>query len=56
MAPALFYIKGVAPPQVQFGQHIVRGTLPFIVIQLIGLALITIWPGLVLWLPKVMFQ
>ena len=56
MAPALFYIKGVAPPQVQFGRHIVRGTLPFIVIQLIGLALITIWPGLVLWLPRLMFQ
>jgi TRAP-type mannitol/chloroaromatic compound transport system permease large subunit len=56
MAPALFYIKGVAPPQVQFGRHIVHGTLPFIVIQLIGLALITLWPGLVLWLPRLMFQ
>lgn len=56
MAPALFYLKGVAPTGVSFGRHIVRGTVPFIIIQLIGLALITIWPQLVLWLPRVMIS
>ncbi len=51
MAPALFYIKGVAPKEVDFGQHIVRGTLPFILLQVIGLGLLAAFPQLVLWLP-----
>ena len=54
MAPALFYLKGVAPPQVEFGRHIVRGTLPFVGLQLVGLALLTLFPALVLWLPSIM--
>ncbi len=54
MAPALFYIKGVAPPQVEFGAHIVRGTVPFIVLQLIGLTIITIFPSLVTVLPGIL--
>ncbi|MFO7803257.1 MAG: TRAP transporter large permease subunit [Desulfovermiculus sp.] len=56
MAPALFYIKGVAPPQIQFGPHIIRGVLPFIGIQVVGLALLAAWPDLVLWLPEMMFR
>ncbi len=52
MAPALFYLKGVAPDGVQFGKHITRGVIPFIAIQLLGIALIAIFPGLVLWLPE----
>jgi tripartite ATP-independent transporter DctM subunit len=56
MAPALFYLKGVAPPEVQFGPHIIRGVLPFILIQLIGLALFAACPDLVLWLPEMMFR
>ncbi|WP_428262049.1 TRAP transporter large permease [Haliangium sp.] len=43
---ALFYLRGVAPPTVSTGQ-IYRGVLPFIVIQIIGLALIVIFPELV---------
>jgi tripartite ATP-independent transporter DctM subunit len=54
MAPALFYIKGVAPPGVEFGRHIVRGTIPFVMLQLVGLALLTMIPQLVLWLPGIM--
>ena len=30
---------------------IYRGVLPFMVVQLVALALITLWPGLSLWLP-----
>lgn len=56
MAPALFYIKGVAPEEVDFGRHIVRGTLPFVGVQLIGLALLVLWPQLVLWLPGMMIR
>jgi len=43
---ALFYLRGVAPPDVTTGQ-IYRGVLPFIAIQILALILITIFPGLV---------
>jgi tripartite ATP-independent transporter DctM subunit len=56
MAPALFYIKGVAPKGVDFGQHIVAGTIPFIGLQLIGVGLIVFIPQLALWLPNMMIK
>ncbi len=43
---ALFYLRGVAPPEVRTTQ-IYRGVVPFIIIQLIGLLLIIIYPGIV---------
>jgi len=36
---SLFYIKGVAPPSVQL-KHIYRGVIPFIALQLVGLAMV----------------
>lgn len=47
---ALFFLKGVAPPSVTTGA-IYRGVLPFIAIQLVGVALVFFYPGLALWLP-----
>jgi len=52
MAISLFYIKGVSPPEIDFMQHIVKGVIPFIILQLIGLLLITMFPQIVLWLPR----
>ena len=43
---SLFYLRGVAPPEVTTGQ-IYRGAIPFIVIQLIGLLLIVLIPDIV---------
>ena len=43
---ALFYLRGVAPPEVKTSQ-IYRGALPFIGIQLLGLLLIILFPELV---------
>lgn len=43
---ALFYLRGVTPPQVSTGQ-IYRGVLPFICIQIVGLLLIILFPELV---------
>jgi tripartite ATP-independent transporter DctM subunit len=43
---ALFYLRGVAPASVLTTQ-IYRGAIPFIIIQLLGLALICAFPGLV---------
>jgi len=56
MAPALFYIKGVAPKDVDFGKHIIAGTIPFIGLQLVGVALLAIFPQLALWLPNLMIK
>ena len=47
---ALFYLKGVAPPEIQL-RHLYRGIIPFVILQLIGLGLVFAWPSLVTWLP-----
>ncbi len=44
---SLFYLKGVAPPQVTT-QHLYRGIVPFVIIQLLFLLLIALFPGIVL--------
>ncbi len=51
---ALFYIKGVCPPEIKL-KHLYRGVVPFIVIQLIALALVVVFPKLVTWLPGVSY-
>jgi tripartite ATP-independent transporter DctM subunit len=51
---ALFYFKGVAPPEYTMGD-IYKGIIPFVVIQLIGLGLMIGFPELITWLPSVFF-
>jgi tripartite ATP-independent transporter DctM subunit len=48
---ALFYMKGTVPPSVTM-QHIYRGIIPFVALQMIALAFCIIWPEVVLWLPR----
>jgi tripartite ATP-independent transporter DctM subunit len=48
---ALFYMKGTVPASVNMG-HIYRGIVPFVLLQLIALALCMIWPEVVLFLPR----
>ena len=48
---ALFYLKGVAPPEVTI-KDIYKGVVPFIVLQAITLALAFLYPSIALWLPK----
>jgi tripartite ATP-independent transporter DctM subunit len=47
---SLFYLRGVTPPEVATSA-IYRGVIPFIVIQLFMLGLLTLWPELATWLP-----
>jgi tripartite ATP-independent transporter DctM subunit len=47
---ALFYLRGVAPPEVSTAQ-IYKGVAPFILIQILVLAIIAYWPALATWLP-----
>ena len=44
---ALFYLKGVAPPEVKT-KHIYQGVIPFVIIQIIFLALLMIFPDIIL--------
>lgn len=50
---SLFYLKAVAPPEVRI-QHIYRGVIPFILLQLLVLGLLMLFPGIVHWLPELM--
>ncbi len=48
---ALFYLKGVAPPEVNI-KDIYKGVVPFIGLQLFALVLLFMYPQIALWLPK----
>ncbi len=48
---SLFYLKGVAPPQVTTMQ-LYRGIIPFVIIQMILLVLIILFPEIISWFPN----
>ncbi len=54
VAMAAFYLKGVAPPQVEL-THIFRGALPFVGMVFITMFLVYIFPGIALWLPDYLY-
>lgn len=51
---ALFYLKGVCPPGVTLG-HIYRGVIPFVLLQLLGLAIVFANPEMTTWLPALAY-
>ena len=55
MAPAIFYLRGISPPEIRLAD-MYRGVIPFIVLELVVLALVYWFPGLALWLPSVVFK
>jgi tripartite ATP-independent transporter DctM subunit len=50
---ALFYVRGVAP-QIPMGT-IYRAAIPFLLLQLTGLVILMLFPGLATWLPSLVF-
>ncbi len=52
---ALFYLRGVAPPEVPTGA-IYRGVIPFIILQLLLLVALWFWPQMATWLPALLKQ
>ena len=52
---ALFYMKGVAPPEVRI-QQIYRGIIPFVMLQLVGLGLVISFPEIAMWLPRTILE
>ncbi|MDP3421169.1 MAG: TRAP transporter large permease subunit, partial [Thiobacillus sp.] len=55
MAPSAFYLKGVAPPSVSLGQ-IFLGSMPFLGLVIVSMAILYIWPQIGLWLPGVLYK
>ncbi len=51
---ALFYFKGVAPEGYTM-MHIYKGIIPFVLLQLVSLAVLCFFPGIVTWLPGIFF-
>ena len=52
---ALFYLRGVAPPQVKT-TDIYKGIIPFVIIQLVALLLLALFPNMAHWLPHWLFD
>jgi tripartite ATP-independent transporter DctM subunit len=48
---ALFYLKGVAPPEVKI-KHLYKGVIPFVCMQGVALFIVFYYPQISLWLPK----
>jgi len=54
MAMAAYYLKGVAPPEVRLTQ-IFGGSLPFVFMVFLTMALLYIFPDMALWLPRAIY-
>ena len=53
LAPAIFYLRAITPPEITL-KHMYWGVVPFIIAQLVVLALVLAFPSLALWLPDMM--
>jgi tripartite ATP-independent transporter DctM subunit len=52
---ALFYLKGTVPKGVTM-MDIYRGIMPFLGVQFVAVIILTIFPGLVTWLPNLVIR
>lgn len=51
---SLFYLKSVAPPQITMAM-VFKAALPFIGLQILGIALCIAFPDIILWLPRLIY-
>jgi tripartite ATP-independent transporter DctM subunit len=51
---ALFYLRGVAPPEVGTGT-IYRGVMPWVALQILALGILAAWPQIATWLPTIVY-
>ena len=54
-APSAFYTKSITPPEITMTQ-IYKAILPYLYWTLLATAIVTAWPGLSLWLPKLLLR
>lgn len=50
----LFYMKGIAPPGITMGD-IYRSVVPYTAVELLGLAIVMVFPKIATWLPYKLF-
>ena len=55
LGPTLFFLRGVAPPQITT-RHIYVGIIPFVLIQLLALVVLWFVPGLATALPHALYS
>lgn len=56
-AYAIFYLRGAADPALGITTaHIIRGVIPYVILILVALALLIIFPQIILWLPGQMIK
>lgn len=55
MAMSAYYLKGVAPPNVQL-IAIFKGCLPFVGMVIVAMTAVYVFPALVTWLPEVLYS
>lgn len=55
MAPAIFYLRGISPPEIKLSD-MYRGVIPFILLEIVVLAMVWYFPGIALWLPEQVFD
>ncbi len=56
-AYAIFYLRGAADPALGITTaHIIRGVIPYVILILVALALLVIFPQIILWLPGQMIK
>ena len=53
MAPSIFYLRSIAPKSLTY-KHMYWGVLPFVIMQLLVLAVVAIWPGTATYLPSIL--
>lgn len=51
LAPAIFYLKSIVPPEVTM-REMFYGVIPYVILQLAGIALVVSIPQIALWLPS----
>jgi len=51
MAPGIFYLKGIAPPELTT-REMFQGIVPYMLLQLVAIAVVALFPQIALWLPE----
>ena len=54
-AYSIFYLKGIAPPEIS-SPDIMKGVIPFVIIQFVTLFLCIVFPQIIMWLPQQMIR
>lgn len=54
-APSAFYMKSITPDDISMGQ-IYAATLPYLGLTVVATVIVTVWPGLSLWLPELLLR